>query len=387
MKILTAILVTVMLPVLLTAQNILKGRIVDKSNNTPVDFATIHYDDGNRYTISNNEGYFRLSVPNDTCTLLISHIGYTTQKLSIQNSSAELVIKLEPGAVVNLKDVTITSDINNKNSFHAISSIDLNLRPVNSSQDLMRLVPGLFLGEHHGGGIAEHIFFRGFDADHGTDVNISVDEMPLNLVSQIHGQGFSDLHFLIPELVSSYEFGKGPYYTEHGDFTTAGYVAFQTLNVPDKNMVRLEGGQFKTGRIMTMLNLLSKKAKQKGQSFYIAGEAAYTDGPFNFAQHFGRINLFGKYIGNISPKSKLTITVSTFTSKWRSSGEIPERAVDAGLISRFGYIDSLQGGNTSRTNIIARLTTTMSGNSFLQNQIYYSHYYFDHHYDDTFFCR
>ena len=128
---------------------------------------------------------------------------------------------------VDLESVTIIPQSNNA-TFQTLSAIDLHIRPINSAQDLMRLVPGLFLGQHHGGGIAEHIFLRGFDADHGTDVNVSVDDMPLNLVSQIHGQGFSDLHFLIPELVTSYEFGKGPYYAEHGDFTTAGYVGFHT---------------------------------------------------------------------------------------------------------------------------------------------------------------
>ena len=214
----------------------------------------------------------------------------------------------------------------------------------------MRLVPGLFLGQHHGGGIAEHIFLRGFDADHGTDVNVSVDDMPLNLVSQIHGQGFSDLHFLIPELVTGYEFGKGPYPAEHGDFTTAGFVGFHTADLLDKSTVKMEAGQFNTGRVLAMINLLSEKAKQKGESAYISGEAAYTDGPFNWPQHFSRINLFGKYNMNLDSKDKLTVTLSTFSSKWRSSGEIPSRAVDEGLIGRFGYIDSLQGGYTGRSN-------------------------------------
>ncbi|HTB24766.1 MAG TPA: hypothetical protein VK711_05320, partial [Puia sp.] len=228
---------------------------------------------------------------------------------------------------------------------------------------------------------------RGFDADHGTDVNVSVDDMPLNLVSQIHGQGFSDLHFLIPELVTSYEFGKGPYYAEHGDFTTAGFVGFHTAEQLDKSTVKIEAGQFKTARALAMVNLLSDKAKQRGESAYIAGEAAYTDGPFDWPQHFSRINLFGKYNVNLAPKEKLSVTLSTFTSKWRSSGEIPSRAVDEGLIGRFGYIDSLQGGYTGRSNIIARLSSTISDSWFMQNQVYYSWYHFNHRYNDTFFAE
>ena len=286
---------------------------------------------------------------------------------------------------VDLKSVTITAESNNA-SFHTLSAIDLHIRPINSAQDLMRLVPGLFLGQHHGGGIAEHIFLRGFDADHGTDVNVSVDDMPLNLVSQIHGQGFSDLHFLIPELVTGYEFGKGPYYAERGDFTTAGYVGFHSADVLDRSTIKLEGGQFQTGRIMTSIDLLSAKAKERGESAYIAGEAAYTNGPFDWPQHFSRINLFGKYNVNLAPKERLTVTLSTFGSQWRSSGEIPQRAVDEGLIGRFGYLDSLQGGDTHRSNIIARLSSTLSNNWFMQNQVYYSWYNFSHRYNDTFFA-
>jgi hypothetical protein len=285
-----------------------------------------------------------------------------------------------------LQSVTITPQSNNA-TFQTLSAIDLHIRPINSAQDLMRLVPGLFLGQHHGGGIAEHIFLRGFDADHGTDVNVSVDDMPLNLVSQIHGQGFSDLHFLIPELVSSYEFGKGPYYAEHGDFTTAGFVGFHTAEQLDKSTVKIEAGQFKTGRAVAMVNLLSDKSKQRGESAYIAGEAAYTDGPFDWPQHFSRFNLFGKYNVNLDPKERLSVTLSTFTSKWRSSGEIPSRAVDEGLIGRFGYIDSLQGGYTGRNNIIARLSSTLNDNWFMQNQVYCSWYHFNHRYNDTFFAE
>ena len=375
-----------LLSLLVQGQQAINGRVINKLTSIPVASATIYSRENSHYSVSDNEGYFSLEIPGDSAMLTISCIGYHSRKLNVSRSQKSLIIQLEPTAAIDLKEVVITSDINSGNSLRTISRIDLNLRPFNSSQDLMRLVPGLFLGEHHGGGIAEHIFFRGFDADHGTDVNVSLDDMPLNLVSQIHGQGFSDLHFLIPELTSTYEFGKGPYYAPYGDFTTAGYVSFKTIETLDKNVVKLEGGQFHTGRVMTMLNLLNKRAAQKGQSLYLAGEAAYTDGPFDFAQHFSRLNLFGKYYGSVSPKSKLTITLSTFASKWRSSGEIPERAVDSGFISRFGYIDSLQGGNTSRTNVIARLVTNFSERSYMQNQIYYSHYYFNHHYDDTFFA-
>ena len=85
------------------------------------------------------------------------------------------------------------------------------------------MVPGLFIGQHAGGGKAEQIFLRGFDIDHGTDINLSVDGMPVNMVSHAHGQGYADLHYLIPETVDRIHFGKGPYHTHHGNMATAGF--------------------------------------------------------------------------------------------------------------------------------------------------------------------
>src|SRR6201996_7797359 len=200
-----------------------------------------------------------------------------------------------------LKEVIITSHTNNLTTSRTLSSIDLNMQPVRSAQDLLRLVPGLFIAQHQGGGKAEQIFLRGFDADHGTDVSISVDGIPVNMVSHAHGQGYADLHFLIPETVKSYDFGKGPYYTTKGDMCTAGFVDYETKNVLENNMVKIEGGQFSTGRIVAGVNVLKNKA-------YIAADALYTNGgPFLFPEHFKRYNLFGKYSSQISPKTKLTI--------------------------------------------------------------------------------
>ncbi len=366
------------------SQRLVTGNIVDRMNGEPLQWAVISMGKNGSTVTSNQQGYFQITLKNRDSIIYISLIGYHTQIIALENKRGPFTIQMERGPV-DLESVTITPQTNGA-TFHTISEIDLHIRPVNSSQDLMRLVPGLFLGQHHGGGIAEHIFLRGFDADHGTDVNVSVDDMPINLVSHIHGQGFSDLHFLIPELVTSYEFGKGPYYADHGDFTTAGYVGFHTADMLNKSMVKLEAGQFNTGRVIAAIDLLSEKAKQRGETAYISGESNYTDGPFDWPQHFSRLNLFGKYNVNLSPKNKLTVTLSTFNSQWRSSGEIPSRAVDEGLIGRFGYLDSLQGGRTRRSNIITRLSSTLSENWYMQNQVYYSWYNFSHRYNDTFFA-
>ncbi len=359
-------------------QTIIKGRVIDKISREPLVNAVVT---AGRTAITDQQGNFELRPSGGVDSVRVSFVGY--RSLSV-GAGKSMLIELSPGGV-DLRAITIVPLPNNA-SFSTISSIDLNMHALNSAQDLMRLVPGLSLMQHQGGGIADHIFYRGFDADHGTDVNVSVDEMPLNLVSHAHGQGFSDLHFMIPELASSLEYGKGPYYTDHGDFTTAGYLAFKTTDVLEHSEVKLEGGAFNTGRAVALVNLLSDKARQRGESAYIAGEGFYTDGPYNYAEHFNRGNLFGKYILPLSPKTQLKVTLSSFSSLWRSSGEIPTRAVSEGLISKWGYIDSAQGGNTARTTGIIRLTTALSDKLLLENQAYYSHYFFNLNYDETFFA-
>lgn len=366
------------------SQSVIKGKVIDKASGEPLENAIVSANASLQTAITDQQGNFELRAAHRADSIRVSFVGYLGQYLSIVKTDKPLLIEMARGSV-DLKAVTIQALPNNA-SFSTISNIDLNMHALNSAQDLMRLVPGLSLMQHQGGGIADHIFFRGFDADHGTDVAVSVDDMPLNLVSHAHGQGFSDLHFMIPELVTKLEYGKGPYYSDHGDFNTSSYLAFKTADVLDRSEVKLEGGQFNTGRVVAVVNLLSDKARQRGESAYIAGEAFYTDGPFNYAEHFNRGNLFGKYMVNIAPKSQLKVTLSTFNSNWRSSGEIPLRAVTEGLISRWGYIDSAQGGNTARTTAILRLTTALSDHLTLQNQVYYAHYFFNLNYDETFFA-
>ncbi len=359
------------------AQAMLKGSVVDKQTFEPLECAIITDVQNNSTTLTDKEGFFALKNVQATDTISISYIGYSTKKIQADVLLHATNVRLERGDI-NLKDVVISSKLNSIITSRTLSSIDLNMKPARSAQDMLRLVPGLFTAQQVGGGKAEQIFLRGFDADHGTDVNISADGMPVNLVSQAHGQGWADLHFVIPETIGSYDFGKGPYYASKGDFTTAGYVSYNTLNVLDKNMIKIEAGQFKTARAVAMINLLNDKAKEKGQSAYVAGEALYSDGPFDYGQHFKRFNLMAKYNTPIGKNNKLSAVLSYFNSSWRASGEIPNRAVAEGYIpDRFGVIDSAQGGYTYRTNANIKLTSYLANNITLENQVYYSNYYFD----------
>jgi outer membrane receptor protein involved in Fe transport len=210
------------------------------------------------------------------------------------------------------------------------------------------MVPGLIIAQHAGGGKAEQIFMRGFDADHGTDVGIYVDGMPVNMVTHGHGQGYADLHFIIPEIIEGLEVYKGPYFSRFGNFGTAGSVTLSTTDHPDHNLVKMEGGMFNTGKATTVLKIPGGNSHQ---SAYIAGQYFHTDGPVENPQDFNRANIFGKFHTHLSPKSELGLSMGAFSSAWDASGQIPQRAVDKGLITRWGAIDPLEGGTTGRYNI------------------------------------
>ncbi|MGB3607132.1 TonB-dependent receptor, partial [Psychroserpens sp.] len=296
------------------------------------------------------------------------------------NFESKMSIKLE-SKTFQLDEMTIIEELN---TLSTISRLDLNTSPVNSTQEVLRKVPGLIIGQHAGGGKAEQLFLRGFDIDHGTDVSISVDGMPVNMVSHAHGQGYSDLHFLIPETVDKIDFGKGPYYAQQGDFNTAGYVGFSTRDYLKESEITTTVGDFNTLRTLGMFNLLENT---KNQNAYIAAEYISTDGPFESPQNFNRINLFGKYVMFSPENDKLSITASHFTSRWDASGQIPQREVDNGNITRFGAIDDTEGGDTERTNFNVEFSKAISDQTTFSSNAFYSHYAFELYSNFTFFLE
>ncbi|MBI3719535.1 MAG: TonB-dependent receptor [Sphingobacteriales bacterium] len=375
------ILTGILLCSTLFAQTKFKGQVIDALTKEPLEAAVIEIKELNKNILTDKQGNFSVASSSEKLNLTITSIGYTTKQTEIENNKL-IVVALERGNI-NLKEITLLSSGGANAIFKTISKIDLDLRPVKNSQELMRLVPGLFVAQHAGGGKAEQIFLRGFDCDHGTDVQVSVDGLPVNMVSHAHGQGYADSHFIIPETVNNIDFGTGPYYTSHGNLNTAGYVSFSTFNAIDKSRVQIEAGRFNTFRTLAILDLL-KKDKVK-QSAYLAGEFNYTDGATISKQNFNRINIFGKYNLAITENTKLSFSASTFKSKWDASGQVPTRAVESGMIDRFGSIDPSEGGNTSRYN--ANLIVNHSFNNGLnwENQAYYSRYKFNLYSDFTFF--
>ncbi|WP_426094475.1 TonB-dependent receptor [Flavobacterium sp. DSR2-3-3] len=371
------VLLMIFLSGLSTYGQIQKGKVLDSDGN-PVENAYLVNTNSEGHAHTNEFGLFSLDKTVLGDVIKITALGYKKSNFIIVSS--EDIIILEDD-IFRLNEIVIQPKLS---AMNVISKIDLQTTPVNSSQEILRKVPGLFIGQHAGGGKAEQIFLRGFDIDHGTDIAISVDGMPVNMVSHAHGQGYADLHFVIPETVEKIDFGKGTYYANKGDFATAGYVAFQTKDKIGKSSVGLEVGQFNTTRIVGLFNLLGN---QKTQSAYIATEYILTDGPFDSPQNFNRINLLGKYSAILNDNSKFSISASRFSSKWDASGQIPQRLIDNGTISRFGAVDDTEGGITSRTNFNVSLSKPIDENTFLKANAFYSNYQFELYSNFTFFLE
>ena len=286
----------------LFAQNF-SGKIVDQYQ-LPIQEANIHNVRTGQHTHSNKLGEFTLENCTIGDTLEVSIVGYQTKQVTLEDVTAALTIVLDE-EIIALQEIVISPKLN---ALQVISDIDIEINPVNSSQDILRKVPGLFIGQHAGGGKAEQIFLRGFDIDHGTDISITVDGLPVNMVSHAHGQGYADLHFVIPETVEKIDFGKGPYYQNKGNFATAGYIDFRTKEQLDNSAIKLEGGQFDSYRLLGMFNLV----KGNKHNAYLATEFLSTDGFFDSSQNFNRTNLFGKYTGKLTSQDVLGCYNLTF---------------------------------------------------------------------------
>jgi len=235
---------------------------------------------------------------------------------------------------------------------------ELELRPRLRPGDVVEAVPGLFAVQHAGGGKANQYFLRGFDADHGTDVAFFVDGVPVNMVSHGHGQGFSDLHFLIPELVVTLDGYKGPYYAHVGDFATAGAVNLHLAEAFDESSAQYTIGQY---GIMRGLAIASPKLGDSWRAI-VAGEVYKDDGPFLNPERLTRFNVFARLTHALDERSKVALTWTSYSSMWNGSGQIPARAVcgegEAGnpppsafgqpCIDHFGNVDPTEGGQTQR---------------------------------------
>ena len=260
---------------------------------------------------------------------------------------------------------------------------DFALRPHPRPADILSVAPGMFVVQHAGGGKANQYFLRGFDADHGTDVALSVDGVPANMVSHGHGQGYADLNWVIPELVERIEVNKGPYLARHGDFATAGALELVTRRRLDEYQLSIGAGSF--GTLRGFAGLSPELGEQT--SALLAAELYATDGPFERDEDLTRINLFTRLTRELDPRSSLELTLTHYSAAWNASGQIPLRAVRAGTLDRFGTLDTSDGGASSRSSAALRYSAEPSQGSELSLLAYAADYRLSLFSNFTFFSR
>ncbi len=218
--------------------------------------------------------------------------------------------------------------------------------------------PGLFSVQHAGGGKAQQYFLRGFDLDHGTDLAGFFDGVPINAVSHGHGQGYMDLHFIIPETIDSVESTKGPYSPLVGDFATAGSIGFHLADHVDQSVAKLEVG---TDGHQRGVVVESPDLGPRWRAL-VAVELFDEDGPFIHPENYDRLNTATKVTRVLDDGAELSAAVTSYSGTWNMSGVLPARAVCgesdgtptpaayAGnrCINRFDSIDPSQGGDSAR---------------------------------------
>ncbi len=359
----------------------LTGVVLDDEGN-PISYATVYQPRTNAHDHTDDLGRFFLADVNAGDSLYVEAIGYTLRRLSVDESMAtagRINVDMQPLGIT-LTQIEVKPQVD---AAKLVQELDLCSRPITNSQELLRTVPGLVIGQHAGGGKAEQMFLRGFDIDHGTDIAIRVDGMPVNMVSHAHGQGYADLHFVIPETVEKVDFTKGPHDARYGNFATAASVELTTKDILRQNLVQVDAGMFNTLRGVAMISLLN----QDRNHAYVAVEGIKTDNYFVSSQDFRRLNVFAKSDHRLTNGARVNLSASHFTSSWLASGQIPQRAVDDRTISRFGAIDDREGGNTSRSNLNAVYKAPVGKTGLLSARIYGSRYDFELFSNFTFFLE
>jgi hypothetical protein len=312
-------------------------------------------------TVTDGQGAFRLErVPAGHYSAAFSLINLAGVRREIDVASTG-TMRLD--AVLHLSlsaDVTVTgkrtfanlADVENpaenlvgvaqSASQGAITARQLDARPIMRAGEVLETVPGVVISQHSGEGKANQYYLRGFNLDHGTDLATTVAGMPVNMPTHAHGQGYSDLNFLIPELVSGVQYSKGPYFADQGDFATAGSANINYASTLDAPIVRVEGGGQGFGRAM----LAASPSAGTGH-LLAALEAEHDDGPWVNPDRYKKVNGLVRYSQGDAVNG-FSITGMGYRATWNSTDQVPQRAIDEGIISRFGALDPTDGGDTYR---------------------------------------
>jgi outer membrane receptor protein involved in Fe transport len=251
---------------------------------------------------------------------------------------------VEGGASTNLNSNAVTQAPANSSSERNVSGAEVNAWPFSRPAEALEVVPGLIITQHSGDGKANQYFLRGFNLDHGTDLAISVDGMPLNMRTHAHGQGYADLNFLIPELIRSVNIRKGPYFADEGNFSSVGSIHINLLD-SIKTTASITTGSFGYRRGFGV-----SSTKLEEGTLLVAGEVGAYNGPWDNPDNLRKLNGVMRYSQGTADDG-FSLTGMAYANKWNSTDQIPARAIAAGEIGLYSALDPSDGGNSNRFSL------------------------------------
>src|SRR5580704_14392853 len=285
--------------------------------------------------------------------LVISKPGFETKEVQVTIGAAESPAPMRISLIVRFVSTTILVQgraddlvgIAASATQGTVGATEIQDRPILRSGELLETVPGLIITQHAGGGKANQYFLRGFNLDHGTDFAIFIDDMPLNLPSHAHGEGYSDMNTVVPELVQRMNFEKGPYYADVGNYGSAGSVHLDFFKTLPQNFFQVEGGMYGYGRAV----LGASQTLGNGTLLY-GGEAYHDDGPWVRPDNYYKFNGLVTYSQG-GDSDGFSITARGYHGTWHSSDQIPVDATP--LVGFFGALNPTDGGHSQRYSLQA----------------------------------
>jgi hypothetical protein len=338
------------------ADTLVSGTIVDASG-TPIIGATVDVQAANgavlKMTESDTNGSFTLSgLAAGNYRFIVSHPAFETREVAVSigaQAPPPLRISLVIRAVNTTLNVLGREDdlvgIASSATQGTVGAKELEDRPILRSGEVLETVPGVIITQHAGGGKANQYFLRGFNLDHGTDFAVFIDDMPLNLPSHAHGEGYADMNTVIPELVQRVNYEKGPYYADVGNFGSAGSAHLEFYKTLPENFFQAEGGM--NGYARAVFGVSRKLGS--GTLLY-GGEAYYDDGPWKHPDGYAKFNGLIAYSKGDAAKG-YSITARGYHGKWNSSDQIPVTATP--LAGLFGALNPSDGGRSQRYSLQA----------------------------------
>ncbi len=269
--------------------------------------------------------------------------GWADDEATAQATDGEAERRIEEIVVIGRGESLV--GIADSASVGKVGQAEIERVPFLRPGEVLERIPGLIATQHSGTGKANQFFLRGFNLDHGTDFSTSLEGVPLNLPTHGHGQGYLDVNLLIPELIEVLEFRKGPYFSNVGDFSSAGSSSVEYVDKIERPFIKATFGEFDYYRVVG-----GGSHAVGGGELLAAGEVQFYDGPWTLDENLEKYNGIAKWTWGDEERG-VSLFGSAYSADWNSTDQIALRAVDQGLIGRFDNLDADLGGNSSRYTV------------------------------------